>query len=57
MKNIECISNPKSIAVAGATNRAGSVGLATFKNLMQPTSVMRLPFGTFLWIKMWTEPL
>ncbi len=35
MKNIESIINPKSIAVVGATNRPGSVGLATFKNLLQ----------------------
>jgi acetyl coenzyme A synthetase (ADP forming)-like protein len=34
-KDIECIISPKSIAVVGATNRPGSVGLATFKNLLQ----------------------
>lgn len=32
---IECIISPKSIAVVGATNRVGSVGLAVFKNLLQ----------------------
>ena len=35
MNNIESIINPKSIAVVGATNRPGSVGLASFKNLLQ----------------------
>jgi len=34
-KDIDCIISPKSIAVVGATNRPGSVGLATFKNLLQ----------------------
>ncbi len=34
-KDIECIISPRSIAVVGATNRPGSVGLATFKNLLQ----------------------
>lgn len=33
-KDIECIISPKSIAIVGATNRPGSVGLATFKNLL-----------------------
>jgi acetyltransferase len=35
VNNIESIINPKSIAVVGATNRPGSVGLASFKNLLQ----------------------
>lgn len=35
MNNIESIIDPKSIAVVGATNRCGSVGLAVFKNLLQ----------------------
>lgn len=35
MNNIDSIINPKSIAVVGATNRPGSVGLAIFKNLLQ----------------------
>lgn len=35
MSPIESIINPKSIAVVGATNRPGSVGLAVFKNLLQ----------------------
>lgn len=35
MDNMESIINPKSIAIVGATNRPGSVGLATFKNLVQ----------------------
>lgn len=35
MHNIESIINPKCIALVGATNRPGSVGLATFKNLIQ----------------------
>lgn len=35
MNNIEAIINPNSIAVVGATNRPESVGLATFKNLLQ----------------------
>ncbi|MBN1795652.1 MAG: acetate--CoA ligase family protein [Sedimentisphaerales bacterium] len=34
MKNIESVMAPKSIAVVGATNRPGSVGLAVFKNLL-----------------------
>jgi acetyltransferase len=34
MKNIESVMTPKSIAVVGATNRPGSVGLAVFKNLL-----------------------
>ena len=34
-KDIDCIISPKSIAVVGATNRPGSVGLATFKNLLR----------------------
>ncbi len=34
MNNISSIINPKSIAVIGATSRPGSVGLATFKNLL-----------------------
>ena len=33
-KNIEFIMNPRSIAVVGATNRAGSVGLAVFHNIL-----------------------
>ncbi|RJP16616.1 MAG: CoA-binding protein [Candidatus Abyssobacteria bacterium SURF_5] len=32
--DLEQILNPKSIAVVGATNRAGSVGLAIFSNLL-----------------------
>ncbi|MGD9180686.1 MAG: hypothetical protein PVF26_10485 [Desulfobacterales bacterium] len=35
MNNIEPIINPKSIAVVGATNRYGSIGLASYKNLYQ----------------------
>lgn len=35
MSDIESIINPKSIAIVGATNRPGSVGLAVFKNLLQ----------------------
>jgi acyl-CoA synthetase (NDP forming) len=31
--NIEFIMNPRSIAVVGATNRPGSVGLAVFRNI------------------------
>jgi len=34
MKNIESIMNPHSIAVVGATNRPGSVGLAVFRNIL-----------------------
>ena len=34
-KDIDFIISPKSIAVVGATNRPGSVGLATFKNLLR----------------------
>ena len=34
MKNIEFIMNPRSIAVVGATNRPGSVGLAVFRNIL-----------------------
>ncbi|MFH2218972.1 MAG: acetate--CoA ligase alpha subunit [Pseudomonadota bacterium] len=34
MNNLEYIINPKSIAVVGASNRSGSVGLAVFKNLL-----------------------
>ncbi len=33
-ENIESIMAPKSIAVVGATNRPGSVGLAVFRNLL-----------------------
>jgi acetyl coenzyme A synthetase (ADP forming)-like protein len=33
-KNIESIMSPKSIAVVGATNRPGSVGLAVFRNIL-----------------------
>ena len=33
-KNIESIIDPRSIAVVGATNRPGSVGLAVFRNLL-----------------------
>ncbi len=33
-KNIEFIMNPRSIAVVGATNRPGSVGLAVFRNIL-----------------------
>ncbi|MFZ0033917.1 MAG: acetate--CoA ligase [Sedimentisphaerales bacterium] len=33
-KNIESIMNPRSIAVVGATNRPGSVGLAVFHNIL-----------------------
>ncbi len=33
-KNIKFIMNPKSIAVVGATNRPGSVGLAVFRNIL-----------------------
>jgi len=34
-KKIEAIINPRSIAIVGATNRVGSVGLAVFKNLLK----------------------
>jgi len=34
IKNIDSIMNPRSIAVVGATNRAGSVGLAVFRNIL-----------------------
>ena len=34
IKNIESVMNPKSIAVVGATNRPGSVGLAVFRNIL-----------------------
>ena len=34
MKRIESIMNPKSIAVVGATNRPGSVGLHVFRNIL-----------------------
>ncbi|MHC4085290.1 MAG: acetate--CoA ligase family protein [Planctomycetota bacterium] len=34
IKNIEPVMNPRSIAVVGATNRAGSVGLAVFRNIL-----------------------
>jgi acetyltransferase len=33
-KSIESIINPRSIAVVGATNRPGSVGLAVFRNIL-----------------------
>jgi len=33
-KNIESIMSPRSIAVVGATNRLGSVGLAVFRNIL-----------------------
>ncbi len=33
-KNIEFIMSPRSIAVVGATNRPGSVGLAVFRNIL-----------------------
>jgi len=33
-KNIESIMKPMSIAVVGATNRPGSVGLAVFRNIL-----------------------
>ncbi|MBA7614528.1 hypothetical protein ES703_21794 [subsurface metagenome] len=32
--NIESIMSPKSIAVVGATNRPGSVGLVVFRNIL-----------------------
>jgi acetyltransferase len=34
MKNIQSIMSPKSIAVVGATNRPGSVGLTVFCNIL-----------------------
>jgi len=34
IKNVESIMNPRSIAVVGATNRPGSVGLAVFRNIL-----------------------
>ena len=34
IKNIDSIMNPRSIAVVGATNRPGSVGLAVFRNIL-----------------------
>ncbi len=34
MKNIQCIMSPKSIAVVGATDRPGSVGLSVFRNIL-----------------------
>jgi acetyltransferase len=34
-KDIESIMAPRSIAVVGATNRSGSVGLAVFRNLLR----------------------
>jgi len=33
-KDIEAIMNPRSVAVVGATNRPGSVGLAVFRNIL-----------------------
>jgi acetyl coenzyme A synthetase (ADP forming)-like protein len=33
-KNIESIMSPRSIAVVGATNRPGSVGLSVFRNIL-----------------------
>ena len=33
-KDIESIMTPNSIAVVGATNRPGSVGLAVFRNIL-----------------------
>ena len=33
-KEMELIMNPRSIAVVGATNRPGSVGLAVFRNIL-----------------------
>jgi len=35
MNEIDAVINPKSIAVIGATNRPGSVGLAAFRILLQ----------------------
>ena len=34
VKDIESIMNPRSVAVVGATNRPGSVGLAVFRNIL-----------------------
>ena len=34
VNDIEAIMSPKSIAVVGATNRPGSVGLAIFSNIL-----------------------
>jgi acetate---CoA ligase (ADP-forming) len=34
LKGIDALFNPKSLAVVGATNREGSVGLAVFRNLL-----------------------
>ena len=34
VKDIESIISPRSIAVVGATNRPGSVGLAVFSNIL-----------------------
>ena len=34
IKDIDPLINPKSIAVVGATNRPGSVGLAVFSNIL-----------------------
>ncbi len=34
-KDIQSIMSPRSIAVIGATNRAGSVGLAVFSNILR----------------------
>jgi len=34
IKNIDSVMNPRSIAVVGATNRPGSVGLAVFRNIL-----------------------
>lgn len=33
-KNIKSIMEPRSVAVVGATNRAGSVGLSVFRNIL-----------------------
>jgi acetate---CoA ligase (ADP-forming) len=34
MNGLEYIFSPKAIAIVGATNRPGSVGLAVFRNLL-----------------------
>lgn len=34
VKDIEAIMSPRSVAVVGATNRPGSVGLAVFRNIL-----------------------
>ena len=34
IKNVESTMNPTSIAVAGVTDRPGSVGLAVFRNIL-----------------------